>query len=640
MLASNGNSLPAERRAALLLHIVGHEAVEIYQSFQLTDEEKKDPEKIIKKFDDYCIPKTNITIERHKFHCRVQARGESFEAFYAELVKMAALCDFGNLKDDLVKDRILCGINDSRVKNRLLREDNLDLSKTIKICKAAEESVRHITTLQPAAEVHDVERFVKKNNFNSKNTKGRQQSSDNNKKPSAGCSKCGTKHQYARCPAYKNVCHKCKGENHFAKMCKRKVVQTVEEVDNSNQLLTVHCSNDVTNSKDWFALIYVKEIHSNVKFKIDTGAQINVLPASLFKNVKCKINVKPYIGTVSGYGGTVLDVVGFCTLTVVINQQEYKLDFVIINTNHTAVPLIGLTDLERLNLIYRSANVFEIHTSFDTLLNKNNHLFEGIGRINSIKCAFKLKQNYESVAIRARRIPFRLVKQVKYELDRLCQDNIITEVSEATEFVSPLLVLAKPNKKIRLVLDPQYLNEALYREYHQLPTFEEITSDMIGSKFFTTLDANRGFWQIELTNEASKLTTFSTPFGRYRFLRLPFGLRNAPEIFQRVFSQIFADIPSVKIYIDDIIIYAKSIDDHNEILKKVFDRANKFGVKFNKDKSKFLLKEIKYVGHILTENGIKPDSDKIIAIKNIPEPKNLKELTRFLVRYCLFTMAE
>lgn len=121
---------------------------------------------------------------------------------------------------------------------------------------------------------------------------------------------------------------------------------------------------------------------------------------------------------------------------------------------------------------------------------------------------------------------------------------------------------------------------------------------MLGATIFSTLDANKGFWQIVLSEESSKLITFSTPFGRFRFLRLPFGLSNAPEIFHRVFSEIFGDIKGIKIYIDDIIIYTSSEIEHDEILQQILEKAREFGIRFNLDKCKFKVKQIKYVGHV------------------------------------------
>ncbi|XP_024874017.1 uncharacterized protein K02A2.6-like [Temnothorax curvispinosus] len=237
---------------------------------------------------------------------------------------------------------------------------------------------------------------------------------------------------------------------------------------------------------------------------------------------------------------------------------------------------------------------------------------------------------YQAVVIPCRRVPFQLLPKLEKELQRMVQDKIIVKVTEATEFVNPIVLVRKENGDLRICLDPQNLNEAILREHFVIPTFEELTRDMSGFKIFSTLDANKGFWQIELSENSSKLTTFATPFGRYKFLRMPFGPSNAPEIFQRTFTDIFGDIEGVEVYFDDVIIHAKNEQEHDDILQKVFRRARKYGVKFNLSKCKFKKKQVRYVGHIFCENGISIDEEKIEAIKRIPEPTNAKELSRFL----------
>ncbi|KAF2902106.1 hypothetical protein ILUMI_04094 [Ignelater luminosus] len=150
-----------------------------------------------------------------------------------------------------------------------------------------------------------------------------------------------------------------------------------------------------------------------------------------------------------------------------------------------------------------------------------------------------------------------------------------------------------------------------------------------GSQMFSTLDAASGFWNIPLDETSSKLCTFATPFGRYRFLRMPFGIKVASEVFQDYFQNIF-DIPGVEIYIDDISIHAKNKAEHDKILKKVFQIAKQHNVKFNLKKCKFGLVEVKYLGHKLNSSGISMDKEKIKAIKNMPSPRCKKDIERFI----------
>lgn len=131
----------------------------------------------------------------------------------------------------------------------------------------------------------------------------------------------------------------------------------------------------------------------------------------------------------------------------------------------------------------------------------------------------KLKDNFVPVACATRKIPFSLEEPLRKELNKLCKLQIIEKVEEFTEWVHPIVLAKKPNGAIRICLDPQNLNKVIQREYFQIPTVEEILKQLAGGKVFRTLDANQGFHQIKLTDESSKMCTFSTPMGRYRYLR-------------------------------------------------------------------------------------------------------------------------
>ncbi|KAG5893576.1 hypothetical protein JTB14_028343 [Gonioctena quinquepunctata] len=147
IVASGCSAKEDKVKAAILLHIIGNGAREILETLSLTEDEKQDEDKILQEFEKYFVPKTNVSIERHKFNTRCQLEGEYFDLFLKDLRTIAASCNFGQLQSSLIKDRIVCGISDKRIKDRLLREQNLELNKAIEICKAAEESDKHIKKL-------------------------------------------------------------------------------------------------------------------------------------------------------------------------------------------------------------------------------------------------------------------------------------------------------------------------------------------------------------------------------------------------------------------------------------------------------------------------------------------------------------
>lgn len=633
MTASNGAGLPEDRKTALFLHIIGEEAQELFDKLEIPEGDKKNLQAVMQRYENYYVPKTNICIERHKFNMRIQNPNETFEMFHADLVKLASSCDFGDMKNRLIQDRIICGLRDNSTKNRLLREENLDLQRTLKICRAAVEAQTQLKQLNmdPGPSDTVIANINKQRNTSQRSTTQQNTTNPNaNRKPERAshnnnkriCIKCGYTHGYGKCPAFGKMCNNCQKPNHFAKLCRFKKIHEITEEDESpaeHFMLNMVRTKEIKGNT-WNKDLYVQNIGRVITFKLDTGAQKNVIPYKLLTaNVKIKkTNIK-----LTSYTGQEIKVIGIATLMINYREQIYKIEFVTAELD-AASPVLGLETLQELSLIARIDMIHEkIPSEFE-------NLFEGIGEIKEIEYKIRLKENYETATAACRKVPFHLLPKLKTELEKLQKLKIIELVKEPTEFVNPIVLVKKPNNEIRICLDPQILNNACMKDQTHIPTFEELMQDLNNAKYFSTLDANRGFWQIKLDQESSKLTTFITPFGKFKFNRLSFGLAIAPEVFQNVFNTIFGKIPGVKIYIDDIFIFGKTQEEHDKTLIKVLETAKQHGVRFNKEKCKISVQEVKYVGHIITKDGIKLDPKRTQAILNMETPKNAKDLSRFL----------
>ena len=184
-----------------------------------------------------------------------------------------------------------------------------------------------------------------------------------------------------------------------------------------------------------------------------------------------------------------------------------------------------------------------------------------------------------------------------------------------------MVTVIKPHKT-RICLDPRNLNEAIKREHFPLPTIEEVTAGMPNAKVFSVLDAKSGFWQIPLDEASSLLCTFNTPHGRYKFKRLPFGIKSAPEVFQKHMKHLLEGLEGVDVIMDDMLVWGENNEQHNERLIKLLERLG--------------LTEIPYIGHLLSEQGVKPDPSKVDAIINMSGPTNKQDLQRFMgmLAYC------
>ena len=224
-----------------------------------------------------------------------------------------------------------------------------------------------------------------------------------------------------------------------------------------------------------------------------------------------------------------------------------------------------------------------------------------------------------------RRIPYAIRDKVKAKLDRMEQLGVIVKQREATAWLNSMVTLQKGDK-IRICIDPTDVNKVIMREHHPTVTVE-VAAQIGNAKRFTKLDARHSYWHIELDDESSKLCTMNTVFGRYRFLRLPFGLRSSGDIMQRAMENI---LDCVKVIVDDTLVWGNTDDQHDERVRQVLDRLNQSGLKLNHDKAEVVKEKVNYVGHTLTPNGIKPDSERIRALVNMPTPTNKQEVHRIL----------
>ena len=214
--------------------------------------------------------------------------------------------------------------------------------------------------------------------------------------------------------------------------------------------------------------------------------------------------------------------------------------------------------------------------------------------------------------------------------------GIIAPVTEPTPWVSSMVEVRKPNGNLRICIDPKDLNKVLKSSHNPLPTIEDILPDLRRAMVFSTFDVKNGFWHVALDDESSKLTCFNTPFGRYHWLRLPFGLSSAPEEFQRRQHQVVEGLPGVLPTHDDILLfgegetYEEAHRDDDEKLEKLMKRCQERNVKLNKEKMKLRRSEVPYIGHVLTDKGLKPDPGKIKAMLEMPRPTDVSGVQRII----------
>lgn len=200
---------PVEVQAATFMSVIGPDAIEIYNSFNLTVAQQNNLQIIKEKFREYFAPKTNVSFERYVFFKIEQNEDEHFNEFLTRIKTQASKCEFGTLLDEMLKDKIVFGIQSNQVREKLLTEDKLDLTKAIMICKTSEQASKQLDEFESKSKTDKVLLVKKKN--------AKKEQNDN-----FDCRRCGTNHKRRECPAFNKPCTKCNRNGHFAKMCKTK----------------------------------------------------------------------------------------------------------------------------------------------------------------------------------------------------------------------------------------------------------------------------------------------------------------------------------------------------------------------------------------------------------------------------------
>ncbi|KAL1255505.1 hypothetical protein QQF64_013566 [Cirrhinus molitorella] len=245
------------------------------------------------------------------------------------------------------------------------------------------------------------------------------------------------------------------------------------------------------------------------------------------------------------------------------------------------------------------------------------------GRTSKVKHRIKL---YDETLFKQRARPIHPhdLAAVRQHLQELKQSGVIRESESPSS--SPIVIVRKKNGDVRLCVDYRKLNSQTVKDSYALPNLEESVSALAGSQWFSVLDLESGYYQMEESDKHK--TAFSCPLGFWKFNRMPQGT-NAPSTFQRLMEKCMEDLhlTEVLVFLDDLIVFSRTPEER---LLKVLTRLREYGLKLSPEKCKFFQTSIRYLGHIISETGVQTDPEKMSALKTWPKPKNLRKLRSFL----------
>ena len=551
VVAANLDDQSSERRAAIFLACIGTDVYELFQTLQFAaDDDRKKIDKVVEAFERHCIGEINVTYERYMFNRRVQEVGESFDNFLSELRRLMRTCQYDTLEDSIPRDRIVIGIADDATRRKLLQARQLDLATAIDVCRASKIASRQlkVMTSSSSEEVNALKATPHRRSKSRARDRQRKDADDSGRSQSKNrrCKYCNFQHEPSKqaCPAYNQVCRKCSKRHHFESVCK----STARWQPSHRQVCQLNADDDhlltltTKDSKRIYSRLNVND--RPVRFLLDCGATANVIPISVAHAVNPGLtNLRSPAASLRMFDDSLLKTRGMISAVVQhpLTLREQKLDFYVAEQHKQ--PILGVDaclQFDLLNVVEENICAVRDATSAssattprltrEAVVAEYADLFEGLGTLPG-EVHLEIDADAKPVQMPLRRLPEAIKEKVRAELDQMCRDGIIEPVNEPSDWISALLVVSKPDGQVRICIDPQHLNKALKRSHYRMETIQDVLPKLRQAKAFSTIDIKKAFWMVQLDNESSRLTTFETPFCRYRFKRLPFGISPAPELF-------------------------------------------------------------------------------------------------------------
>lgn len=380
-----------------------------------------------------------------------------------------------------------------------------------------------------------------------------------------------------------------------------------------------------------------------IKMEFDTGAALSSTSLSTFMKTWPNKEIERTNTKMKTYTGEIVDVVGKCNVDISYMGIAHKGAWLYIVADNVDticgrqwMSFLKITRKLRFdnNNSLQLQDISESHCKqqLQNLTEEFADIFaETVGNIPGMKCSFRLKDsNTKPIFFKARPVPYSLREQIEKELDRLEEAGIIQKVPYSP-WGTPIVPVPKKDGKLRICADYKAtINRVIEDENYPIPRIEDIFAKMSGGRYFCTLDLHKAYLHMQVDDDGAAMQAISTHKGSYKVKRLMFGVKVAPNVWQRFMDDILRDLEGVSCFFDDIQIQGKTYTELLLRMRVVFERLRKHGLHLNKTKCQFLLHSITYLGHVIDQSGIKPIRSKVEAILETRAPQNVTELRTFL----------
>ena len=442
-LAVDMDEKPVLKQIAHLLHNIGETGLAVYQVLKPDLPAEKTTTDILDAISKHYTPYKNTTYIRYLFFSENQGENQTIDDYVLSLRTKVQNCEFGGLTDSLIKDRLIGGIRDSHMRERLLKDHNMTLDKAINLCRADENSKQQSLAMTnneaSAVGIHklsskEYQKHAKKSSkFKSKSEHNKQDRSKHyNTEKTHKCSRCGTRHISGSCPAYGQVCHKCKRKNHYATVCRAQNTIGVHTVGENNSTSNSSGSDSefhidtlkvdsMGKGAEWFHKVQLQNI--KLKFKLDTGSEVNLISDKIYEKLTPRPQLTSAIKKVTAYTGHPVPVLGKCILTCTDRDHTIDLDFYVASTQE-GPPILGLQACVALKLIARLHALPTQTRPAKEIVDQYEDVFHGMGKLLDTH-DIKLVEGATPQIVPARKIPISLRNKVKAELDRMVENSVI-----------------------------------------------------------------------------------------------------------------------------------------------------------------------------------------------------------------------
>lgn len=389
-------------------------------------------------------------------------------------------------------------------------------------------------------------------------------------------------------------------------------------------------------------LLEAKIEGKRVPMEVDSGSAVSVISKVEFMRNLSHVPLRTCKKKLVVINGSNLNVFGKAYVRVSLNAKTVPAELIILDGAHNFIPLIGRDWFDvfctgwRSNFsIGLSVNKAVVQDNKDTIVSQIKDKYSNVFKrdfskpIVGLEADLVLRED-RPIFRKAYDVPYRLREKVLNHLDMLENDGIITPVKTSL-WASPVVVVIKKDNDIRLVIDCKVsINKVLIPNTYPLPTAQDLFASLAGCKVYCALDLTTAYTQLNLSEKSRKFVIINTIKGLYSYNRLPQGASSSAAIFQQIMETILKGLDFVYCYLDDVLIAGKDFEDCYKKLLIVLDRLNKVNIKVNYKKCKFFVEQLPYLGHILTEQGLLPNPEKVQTIQEAKSPTNTTELKAFL----------